>query len=281
MDRIGIIGLGRMGAAMALRYAGQSVPVTGWTRSARAVDGVPYAPDLAGLVAASDVLILSLFDDAAVAETLDRLVGHDLAGKLVIDTSTVAPSVMKSRAGRFAALGAALADAPISGGPELVAAGACGIFIGTDTDTVARAQQALTPLSNRIFHVGELGTGLAMKTVNNALLQTYFAGLAEQMRVAKRAGLDLQTALTILCGGPAGVPMVRDRVPKILGQDPTVGFTVAGIAKDNAVFQRVASELGVDTPTLRAAQAMIADGMATGLADADPAALIAQAYHDA
>ncbi len=281
MDRIGVIGLGRMGAAMALRFAAQSVPVTGWTRSGRAVDGVATAPDLATLVAASDTLILSLFDDAAVGAMLDALAGHDLSGKLIIETSTIAPSTLKSRAAALAGRGAMLADAPVSGGPELVAAGACGIFIGADPGTAARAEQALAPLSTRMFHVGGLGTGLAMKTVNNALLQTYFAGLVEQMQVAKRAGLDLETALTILCGGPAGVPMVRDRLPKILGRDPAVGFTVAGIAKDNAVFQRVAGELGVAVPTLRAAEAMIADGMAAGLEGADPAALIARAYRDA
>jgi len=281
MDRIGVIGLGRMGAAIAQRHADAGRSVTGWTRSGRSLPGIAQAADMPALVDAADVLIFSLYDDTAVAEMLDAALGCTLSGKLIVETSTVAPSVLTSRAERIADAGAMAVDAPIAGGPELVAAGSCGIFIGGPPDAAARARTALAPLSNRIFHVGPLGTGLVMKTINNALMQSYWAGLGEQMRVASRAGLPLETAMTILCGGPAAMPMVRDRLPKILGQDDTVGFTVSGIAKDNAVFQRVAAEMGVDTPTLRAAAAMIRDGIENGLADADPAALVAWAYRDA
>lgn len=281
MDRIGVIGLGRMGAAMAGRFAAQDVPVTGWTRSGRAVEGVAQAADLPALVAASDVLVTSLYDDAAVEAVLEALLDCDLSGKLILETSTVVPGVVKARAGRIAAAGAAICDAPISGGPELVAAGACGIFVGGEEAAAARALAALSPLTGRIFHVGPLGTGMVMKTVNNAMLQSYVAGLVEQLRVAKRAGLPLETALTILCGGPAGIPMIRDRLPKILGEDPTTGFTIAGILKDNAVFQRVAAEMGVETPTLVAAEVEERLAIAKGLAEADPAVLIARAWQDA
>lgn len=281
MDRIGVIGLGRMGAAMAQRLASQGVPVTGWTRSGRAVEGVAPAPDPATLVAASDVLILSLYDDAAVAEMLDALLALDLSGKLVTDTSTVVPALLTSRAPRFAAAGAMVADAPVSGGPELVAAGSCGFFIGGAPEAAARAQAALSPLTHRIFHVGPLGTGLVMKVVNNALMQSYTAGLVEQLQVAARAGLPLETALTILSGGPAGLPMVRDRVPRILGQDASVGFPVSGVAKDNAVFRRVAAEAGVATPTLDAFAAILSQAMADGLEGADIAAVMRRAYGDA
>lgn len=280
MDRIGVIGLGRMGAAMGERFTGQGVPVTGWTRSGRAVAGVPMATDAAALVAASDVLILSLYDDAAVAGTLDALLTMDVAGKLIADTSTVVPGILKSRAERFAAAGAMVVDAPVSGGPEMVAAGSCGFFIGGAADAAARAQAALSALTARIFHVGPLGTGLVMKVVNNALMQSYTAGLVEQLQVAARAGLPLDTALTILCGGPAGLPMVRDRVPRILGQDDSVGFPISGVAKDNAVFRRVAAEAGVAAPTLDAFAALLEEAMAEGLAGADIAALMRRGYRD-
>ena len=278
MDRIGVIGLGRMGAAMAERFSGQGLPVTGWTRSGRSVRAVAQAPDLAGLVAASDVLVTSLYDDAAVAEVLDALLACDLSGKLILETSTVVPGVVKARAGQIAAAGASICDAPISGGPELVAAGRCGIFIGGEDAAAARATAALVPLSDRIFHVGPLGSGLVMKVVNNALMQSYTAGLVEQLQLAARAGLPLETALTILCSGPAGLPMVRDRLPRIFGQDSSVGFPVSGGAKDNDVFRRVAAEAGVATPTLDAFKAVLEDALAAGLADDDIAALMRRGY---
>ncbi len=266
---------------MAQRLSVQGVPTLGWTRSGRGVAGVTQAADLCALVARADVVILSLFDDAAVEGMLDALLALDLAGKLIADTSTVVPGLLKTRADRFAQAGAAVVDAPVSGGPEMVAAGTCGFFIGGAPRPRPARRPHLPPCRARIFHVGPLGTGLVMKTVNNAMIQTYTAGLVEQLRVAARAGLPLDTALTILCGGPAGLPVVRDRVPRILGQDTSVGFPVSGVAKDNAVFRRIAAEAGVATPTLDACAAILAEAVGAGLSDADFAAVLARAYHDA
>ena len=281
MDRIGVVGLGRMGAAMAGRFAEMDVPVTGWTRSGRHIDDVASAPDLAALAGASDVIVTSLFDDEAVEQTLEALLELDLAGKLIVETSTVLPGLVTARAAAFAAKGAEIVDAPISGGPELVAAGQCGVFIGGTAEAADRAQAALAPLSGRIFHVGPLGTGMVMKTINNSMLQVYISGLTEQLRIAKRAGLPLETALTILCNGPAGVPMVRDRIPKVLGQDSSIGFTIAGAQKDRDVFLRVAESYGVDAPTLAQSRKMAIEAIDAGLADADPAAILARAYNEA
>jgi len=130
MERIGIIGLGRMGSAIAQRMAAEGGSVLGWTRSGRAVEGVENAQDIEALVAKSDTLILSLLDDAAVAATLDTLMALDLKGKQIVETSTVVPDLLIDRIAHFTAKGATAVDAPISGGPELVLAGNCGIFIG-------------------------------------------------------------------------------------------------------------------------------------------------------
>lgn len=280
MDRVGVVGLGRMGSAIAGRLADQGRAVTGWTRSGRGLGALPVAPDLFSLVARADVIVLSLFDDAAVGATLAQLLAHDLGGKQVIDTSTTVPSTITAFAERFAAAGADLADAPISGGPEMVANGTCGIFLGGCHGAADRAKAVLSPLSGRIFHVGPLGSGQVMKTINNAMMQSYFAALAEQMRVARHAGLPLEMVLRILGGSPAGAPVLQDRLPRMLGEDASVGFPIRGAAKDNAVFRQVAAEAGVATPTLEAAAALIETAIASGLAEADVAALVAMAYAD-
>jgi 3-hydroxyisobutyrate dehydrogenase-like beta-hydroxyacid dehydrogenase len=281
MDRIGVIGLGRMGSAMAVRLAAQGVPVMGWTRSGRVVDTVPSAPDLAALVAASDVLILSLYDDAAVSEMLDALLALDLAGKLIIETSTAVPQNLTTRADKLADAGAQIVDAPVSGGPEMVANGTCGVFIGGFDAAAARATPVLGLFAGRIFHVGPLGTGLVMKVVNNAMLQAYVGALRELLPMAKRAGLPLETAMNILNGGPAGMPMIRDRLPKILGEDEEVGFTMTAVLKDNLVFQDVARSFGVTPVFLAAAETGHRQIIEAGLGEKDPAIAIAAAYHDA
>lgn len=278
MERIGVIGLGRMGRAIAQRMAAQGRHVTGWTRSGGTVEGITNAPDLGALAANSDTLVLSLFDDAAVAQVLDALLALDIAGKRIIETSTVVPSILQDRIAQITAAGASAVDAPISGGPELVLAGQCGIFVGGADADATRAIQSLKPLSQRIFHIGKLGSGLVMKTINNVMLQSYFNGLAEMMPLAKRAGIPLETALTILSGGPAGIPMVRDRIPKIMGQDKDVGFTIKATAKDADVFARVARANGLEAGTVAAFQMLLQSNIAAGQGDQDLAALIASAY---
>ena len=281
MERIGVIGLGRMGGAMARKLAGQGAPVTGWTRSGRAVEGVASAPDLGALVAASDVLILSLFDDAAVAGMLDALLEHNLTGRLIVETSTVVPQILIDRAEAFAAKGAQVADAPVSGGPEMVAAGTCGIFVGAEPEVAARALAVLTDITPRVLHMGPLGAGMAMKTINNGMLQIYGAGLKEMLPIAKRAGISLEQVLAVLNNGPAGMDFIRARTPKIIGEDSTVGFTLNGVVKDNAVFRRVAESYGVPPEALEHAATGQARQIAEGLGELDPAAGFAAAYRNA
>lgn len=278
MDRIGVIGLGRMGSAIAERMQAQCNSVLGWTRSARTIKGVLSTPDVRSLVQESDVLILSLFDDDAVAEILDTLLTYDLSGKLIIETSTVVPAILTTRIAAIEKAGAMAVDAPISGGPELVRAGACGVFVGGTEAAAGRASDVLVGISGRVFHVGPLGTGLVMKTINNAMLQIYFSGLTELMPLAKRAGLPMDTALRIVTGGPAGIPMVKDRLPRMLGEDESVGFTNLAVMKDNHVFQRVAASYGVSAPSLKAFGDQQRRAIEAGLGDKDPAALVPFAY---
>ena len=278
MERIGVIGLGRMGSAIAQRFAAEGFNVTGWTRSGRPAEGIKSASGLEALVASSDTLILSLYDDKAVSEVLDALLGLDLDGKQIIDTSTVVPTLLTDRIDRITAKGATAVDAPISGGPELVLAGNCGIFIGGNEASAARASSSLAAISGRVFHVGPLGAGLVMKTINNGMMQTYYNGLADLMPLAKRAGLPLETALRILCGGPAGMPMVADRIPKILGEDSEVGVTMSTIYKDCDVFQKVVESYGLSSPMLKAFGASKSAVDKAGLSEADPASFVNLAY---
>ncbi|PXW72589.1 3-hydroxyisobutyrate dehydrogenase [Loktanella sp. PT4BL] len=279
MTKTGIIGLGRMGSAIAQRMRAQGHIVQGWTRSGRAVDGIATAANLSSLIDTCDTLILSLLDDTAVASVLDTCLTQDLTGKIIIDTSTVVPTIIKDRISRIEAKGALAVDAPISGGPELVLAGQCSVFIGGSDDAAARAEPILSAISGRVFHVGPLGTGLVMKTINNSMLQCYFSGLDDMMPLAKRAGLPLETALRILCGGPAGIPMIADRIPKILGDDETVGFEIQAAHKDNGVFQRVVEAYGLSSPILALAGERQKQALADGLGAKDPAALVTAAYN--
>lgn len=279
-DRIGIIGLGRMGSALAARLATQGYRVTGWTRrginpSEAATLGIAPAAGIAELVAASDILLLSLFDDAAVRQMISRLAELDLAGRLIVETSTVSPVVVRETAPAVEAAGGRLIDAPISGGPEMVAAGTIGLFVGGAHEDVARFHPVAQRLSARILPVGALGAGHAAKIVNNVALGGMWQTTLEALRLGQRLGLDRETMLGVLERSPGTGPALRDRLPKIRGEDMTVGFSIAGILKDQNLFLAVAEAAGEPLPALAAARKNFLAVAAAGHAEEDLARMIA------
>ena len=279
MERIGVLGLGRMGREIALRLTARGAEVTGWSRSGVPEElGIAAADSPAAVAEAADILILSLFDDAAVGSVLDQLLAAPVDGRLIIDTSTVSPVLLKGRLDEARAAGAGLADAPISGGPEMVANGSCGIFLGGAEADVARARPVLELITERVIPTGALGTGMGLKVVNNATLAGIFATLDETMRIARAAGLDFELALRAVAGGPAGPPFLAARIERVLGRDDSVGFSVAGVAKDLEVFRRAAVDLGVDAPVLERMHVLAGMAQQAGLGERDAAVMVKAAW---
>jgi 3-hydroxyisobutyrate dehydrogenase len=275
-ERICVIGLGRMGRAMAARLAGQGLCVTAWTRSGGdpAPAGVTLAATLPDAVTAADILILSLFDDTAVQEVLGRLAALDLTGRLVAETSTVAPSVVREAAPAIHAAGGRIVDAPVSGGPEMVAAGTVGLFVGGAAEDVARFRPIAARFAARVTPVGALGAGYAAKIMNNVALGGVWQAMIESMRLGARLGLDLETMADILSESPAASASFRTRLPKIMGEDREVGFPVSGVLKDQDLFLRIAGEVGEALPALAAARNNFSAVARDGHGDEDLARVI-------
>lgn len=273
-ERVGIVGLGRMGSAMARRLATQGFAVAGWTRSGFGPDkatalGISASVDLVSLLDASDMVILALLDDAAVHATLGELAVADLAGKLIIDTSTVSPETLRAHHDAMGKAGAALLDAPISGGPEMLLAGTVGLYIGGAEQDFQRFLPVAEVLSNRIHHVGRLGDGASAKLVNNMMLMGLWQIMKEAVELGGKAGLGRDKMIEILSGSPAASPAMRSRLPVILGETEAVGFPVSGVLKDMGVVLDLARGLGVATPAIEAARASFENAAALGFAEAD------------
>ncbi|MEL6169096.1 MAG: NAD(P)-dependent oxidoreductase [Pseudomonadota bacterium] len=278
-ERLSVVGLGRMGHAMADRLAAEGQQVTGWTRSggdpeAAKAAGYQLVPDLAGAVAASDILILSLYDETAVRSVLGQLSAMDLAGKLVVETSTVPPAVVRDCEAAIVAAGGRLIDAPVSGGPEMVIAGTIGLYIGGAEADTARFAPVAAHLSSRVVPVGALGDGVAAKIVNNLALAGAFGATMEALEVGHGLGLDLATMFAVLKDSPAITPMVRDRIPMILGEDDRVGFTVTAALKDVDVFTGAAQAVGAEVTAYGVTAGAFQAAEAAGLGDKDVAIAI-------
>ena len=166
------------------------------------------------------------------------------------------------------------AQTPISGGPEMVEAGTIGLFIGGDERDVERFLPVAGHLSNRVTAIGPLGAGAAAKIVNNIALAGAYTAALESIRVGHKLGLGLETMISFLASSPGTTPMFKDRVPKILGKEGGVGFSIDGAVKDVGVFLSAAREAGADTPALEAWAKDLIEAADAGLGELDVAAIV-------
>jgi len=268
---------------MAARLSAQGCRVNGWTRSgiapARAAElGLAACADIPALAAASGIVILSLLDDTAVAAMLDALARCDLSGRLIVETSTVAPETLRGREGAIRAAGGAAVDAPVSGGPDLIAEGRAGLYLGGADSDVARFMPVARLLADRIVPVGALGAGAAAKIINNMMLTGFWETLKEALQVGRRQGLSLEAMMEILLDSPAANAALRQRAPVVLGESDAVGFSVAGIVKDISLFVAAAERAGIEAPAIAAALDSFTAHRDSGHGAEDLATMVRAAY---
>lgn len=276
---IGIIGLGRMGSALAGRISAQGYSVCGWSRSGispekAALLDILAANNLEDLTQRSDIILTSLLDDAAVTSVFGKLAKMPLDGKLVAETSTIRPGTVKQMAPLIEEAGGAMIDAPISGWPEFVAAGKAGVFVGGSPSDIERFAPVAAAFAERVSHIGVIGSGATMKVVNNMMLAGFWQTLSEALSVAVEAGLDLEQTLGIIAKGPAANNTLTGKMPVLLGEPHDVSFSIAGVAKDLDVYTGTARELGVEAPAIEAASRSFADAVARGRGEEDLAMII-------
>ena len=119
-----------------------------------------------------------------------------------------------------------------------------------------------------------------MKVINNSMLQIYVSGLIEMMPLAKKAGWPIETVLNILCGGSAGLPLLTDKILKILGTNESVAFTNYGTAKGDDVFRKVLKNFGLKSPVLKGFDVQKNLARKFDLLERDLAELIRAAYQN-
>jgi 3-hydroxyisobutyrate dehydrogenase-like beta-hydroxyacid dehydrogenase len=217
MTTVAVLGTGRMGSAMAraLRAAGHDLVLHNRTAAAaeRLADelGARVASTPAAALAEADVALTMLADRDAV-DAVYRDDGGLLEGvrdgHVLLEMSTVEPAVARALAPEVAAAGGALVDAPVSGSVALAERGQLTIMAGGDGDAIERARPVLDALAGRVFHLGPVGTGAAMKLSVNAVIFGLDVALSEAIVLAERSGIDRAAAWDVLEASAAGAPFV-------------------------------------------------------------------------
>jgi 3-hydroxyisobutyrate dehydrogenase len=255
-QQIGFIGLGIMGQGMAQNILKAGFPLTVWNRTARKAEalaqaGASVAGSPAELAAQCDVIVICVSDTPDVEAVMQGEAGVLAglkAGSIVIDCSTISPIVTRELSELVAKKGAAMLDAPVSGGSEGAAQGTLSIMVGGDADTFAQALPVLEAMGKKITHVGASGAGQTVKLVNQILVVSTMLGLGEALLFAQAGGVDLEKALEAVSAGAAGSWTLSNRGPQVIRRDWSPGFMIDLQQKDVRLVLEAADKMGVPLP---------------------------------
>ena len=280
--KIGICGTGRMGSSIAQRLMSVGHEIGVWNRNSAKtkplVDaGAKLFASPAELVEGCEVVIVMLLNDAAteaVYRGSNGILKAKLAGKLVIDMSTVRPDTMKSNGALASQPGAAFVECPVGGSTGPAKEGKLFGLVGGTNAEVARAMPILEQMCRRIEHVGELGSGSTMKLAVNLPLLVYWQALGEALTICKPLNLPADRLIDILsdtAGTPTAMKGRGAAIARVLGGAP-LGETAFGLnaaKKDLATAVQFGASIGAELPVTASALACYEEAEAAGLGDAD------------
>jgi len=256
---VGFVGIGNMGWPMAacLVRAGFPVVVNDSRRAvannfAQQIGGT--APDsLCQLADASDVIITMLPTSAIVAAVLgsgdDNLFAGLKPGTVVVEMSSGIPSMTQELAEKVAALGGHMIDAPVSGGVPRAKTGELAIMAGGDPKIIDRVMPVLAAMGSNVLRTGAVGSGQAMKALNNLVSAGGFLIGIEALLIGQRFGLD-PAVMTDVLNAATGMNNSTQKKFKqyVLSRKFDAGFTMGLLAKDLSIALQVGRETATPTP---------------------------------
>jgi 3-hydroxyisobutyrate dehydrogenase/2-hydroxy-3-oxopropionate reductase len=266
---VGILGCGRMGSAMARALAEAGNRLVVYNRSPKpaaalaAELGAGTAATPAELASRVDVAISMLADGPAVDAVYrgpDGALAGARPGLVLVDSSTVPPAIVRGLEADARAAGAGILDAPVSGSVSLATAGELTLMVGGTAEDLERARPVLEAVAARIFHLGPLGSGAAMKLAVNSIVFSLSASLSEALVLAERAGIDRAAAYDVFAASAIGAPFVQYKRDAYLDPDGTpVAFSFALTAKDLDLIFELAESVGTRMEVAEATAALAAE----------------------
>jgi 2-hydroxy-3-oxopropionate reductase len=268
-EKIGFVGLGIMGRPMADNLSGR-FPVVGFDAKGSRLSGlerVTAAGSIADLGRECSVVCLSL-PSAEIVESVvtgdQGLMGSMTAGSLVIDLSTNIPSVSRRIAARLAEKGIDFADAPVSGGEPAARSASLAIMVGASAKTFERCTRYLSIMGKSVVRVGDVGAGAVAKLVNNMIVGSAFAVIAEGFALAGRNGVDPRLLYDAIRDGWAGSKVLDVSAASISERTYTPGGTIDMLEKDLGYARLLATESRIPIPMTAMAHEVLVAGQAAG-----------------
>lgn len=280
--RVGVAGLGKMGAAIAARLMECGHDVVVWNRSVEKakplVDaGAKNASSPAALVEQADAIITILTDASAIDVVYhgpSGLLSGSVAGKLFIEMSTVQPDTEIALAEKLRGKGAAFVECPVGGTTGPARQGKLFGFAGGNASDVARAKPLLDQLCRRVEHVGDVGAGAGMKLAINLPLMIYWQALGEALAISRHLNIDPLRMMDIIADTSGASTAVKNRGPNIAawlggGDFGAVTFNLDDARKDIRTMIAEGRARGVDLPLIEKTLACFDEASAAGYGQGD------------
>jgi 3-hydroxyisobutyrate dehydrogenase-like beta-hydroxyacid dehydrogenase len=266
-ENLGFIGMGRMGSRMAARLIGAGYGVTVYDRSKKKPQTATLAHSPRDLAANSEVVLISVTDDAAVEQVMfapDGAMAGLKKDSRVIDLSTVSPGVSRRLYQAAREKGAAMIDAAVSGSVPQVEEGNLVIFVGGDRETYEQCRPILEILGKNIFHMGPSGMGTTTKLVVNTLLGLGLQSLAEAIALGLKAGLEKDLLLEVLEQTAVMSPSQKSKLANVKSNQYPPQFALSLMHKDLGLVMRQAAAIAAAMPATAAAEQMYTAAMTKG-----------------
>ena len=282
-DRVGFIGLGRMGLPMSYRLLNAGADLTVHNRSHGKVqqiagDGARAAGSTAEITQATDIVLACLPDIATVEEVFlgkGGIIEHAKPGQVLVDHSTVGVKTSRACAEAATARGALFLDAPISGGTERAADGTLTIMAGGPREAYDRAFPLFEAMGTTVRHIGPTGTGSTVKLVNQLLVGVHMLAAAEAMLLGAKSGADPELVFEVVNSGWGQSFMLGRNAPVMLDRDfEGLRTQMQVFLKDLGLIQELSKELDSPIPAGDLVYKLFQQAVSDGLGDKDGAAIV-------
>jgi 3-hydroxyisobutyrate dehydrogenase-like beta-hydroxyacid dehydrogenase len=269
METIGLIGVGLLGSALAVRFKAAGYTVLGY-------DIVPDrqlgATSSQQVVDACRTIVLSLPTSDVVAQVISEI--HLTRGVTIIDTTTGEPDTMAAMGAQLAKDGVEYLDATVLGSSRVVRNGAATVMVGGRREVFDAAVPLLRTFANRSFYLGTYGAGARMKLVANLALGLHRAVLAEALSFASACEISPVAALEVLQAGAAYSRVMDDKGEKMLHHDFSVEARLSQHLKDVRLILGLAAAKKAKTPLSEVHRRLLEGLESAGYGDVDNSAII-------
>lgn len=252
---VAVVGLGNMGRPMAARLIGAGFRVLGYDVASAMCEqfaretGGTVAPSLEAAAKEAQVIITMLPNGKIVRKVLDEMRPHLRPGAVIVEMSSSDPIGTRELGEELVAAGFGFVDTPVSGGVKRAIDGSLAIMAGGEGRTIDRVEPLLKAMGRAVFRTGPIGSGHAVKALNNYVSGAGLVAALEAMNVGKTFGIEPEVLVDVLNASTGKNNSTEVKLKQfVISEQYNSGFFIGLMAKDIRTAQHLAERLGIPLP---------------------------------